>query len=170
MTKNYIPIIITALLLYLGTVSFADEFEQRVIVVENLQTIAKIAKEKELPILIFFAAEDCEFCERLESDYLGAMSKSPEYKTRVIIRKFMIDGFAQVSDFNGRRIDAEQLTEKFNVTVTPTLIMLNHQGEKLTKKIVGYNRSGFYGAYLDEAIDTAADKVKVEVKVKPKLF
>jgi thioredoxin-related protein len=87
------------------------------------------------------------------------MSKSSEYKDKVIIRKVMIDSYDDLNGFDGKSISAEDFSEKFKVQVTPTLLLLNHQGKKLTKKIVGYNRSGFFGLYLDEAIDKARQKV-----------
>jgi len=146
-------------MLFLGFPFTAAEAENHVIIADNLQAISEIAQKKQLPVMMFFAAEDCEFCDALESDYLSAMSRASEYDKKIIIRKVMIDSYEDVSDFSGENISAEAFSDKFNVRVTPTLLFVDHQGEELTKKIVGYNRSGFFGAYLDEAIDAAKQKI-----------
>jgi len=148
------------LLLAFSFSCIADEWGKRVVVAENLQPVSKIAKQNHLPVLMFFAAEDCEFCDSLEADYLGSMSKSEEYKEKIIIRKVMIDNYDDVYDFSGTQMSADELKEQFNVRVTPTLLFVDYKGQRLAKKIVGYNRSGLFGAYLDQAIDEA--KVKAQ--------
>lgn len=142
--------------------SFSDDANRQVIVVDNLQNVAKLAKLKKLPVMIFFAAEDCEFCDALEADYLSAMSLAEEYNNKVIIRKVMIDAYEDVYDFQGKNISTEDFSRYFKVRVTPTLLLVDYRGDALTRKIIGYNRSGFFGAYLDEAIDEANRKIRTE--------
>ena len=154
--------IVLAIALLASFSSFSEDADKQVIIVDNLQDVAKLAKQKQLPVMIFFAAEDCAFCEALETDYLAAMALAEEYNDKVIIRKVMIDAFEDVYDFKGKHMSAEDLSEQFKVRVTPTLLLVNHQGESLTNKIIGYNRSGFFGAYLDEAIDEANRKIRTE--------
>ena len=161
MYKRTYLIVFALILLFVSHVVVSDD-DRQVIVVENLQIVAKLAEQKQLPVLMFFAAEDCEFCEALEADYLSAMSLSKEYENKVIIRKVMIDAYDDIYDFKGNKVSAEDFSDTFNVRVTPTLLLVNHQGDALTKKIVGYNRSGFFGSYLDEAIDLANAKIKTE--------
>jgi len=142
--------------------SLAEDAQRHVIIVDNLHAVAKLAKQKQLPVMMFFAAEDCAFCDALEADYLAAMALAEEYNDKVIIRKIMIDTYDDVYDFQGKHISAEDFSEQFKVRVTPTLLLVNHQGESLTRKIIGYNRSGFFGAYLDEAIDEANRKIRTK--------
>lgn len=159
--RTYISILVAVLLLASFS-SFADSADRKVIVVGNLQAVAKLAKQKKLPVMMFFAAEDCEFCDALEADYLAAMSLAEEYANKVIIRKIMVDAFDDVYDFQGKQVSAEDLSAQFKVKVTPTIVLVNYHGDALTKKIIGYNRSGFFGAYLDEAIDEANRKIRTE--------
>lgn len=163
MYKHNFSIKIVILLLLMSSSVFADEAERRVIVVNNLQAISTLAAEKNLPVMMFFAAEDCEFCDALEADYLGAMSLAAEYSDKVIIRKVMIDSYDNIYDFKGKNVSAEDFSSQFKVRVTPTLMLVNHRGDELTKKIIGYNRSGLFGAYLDDAIDTAVKKTEKSI-------
>jgi len=150
-------LVIVAMLV--STTLLATENDFSVTVSSDLFTVADEAKKRHVPVMMFFAAEDCEFCERLEADYLAAMSHSDEYKDKVIIRKVMIDSYQDINDFSGKSVSAETFSNQFNIQVTPTLMLVNHEGKKLTKNIVGYNRSGFFGAYLDEAIDSAHQRI-----------
>ena len=159
--QSFLRLLLVAFLL-LSFSSFAEEANRQVIVVDNLYAVSKLAKQKQLPVMMFFAAEDCAFCDALEADYLSAMSLAEEYSDKVIIRKIMIDAYEDVYDFQGKYISTEDFSEQFKVRVTPTLLLVNYQGESLTRKIIGYNRSGFFGAYLDEAIDEANRKIRTE--------
>ncbi len=126
----------------------------------NLKLTAESAKKQQLPLMMFFAAEDCVFCERLEADYLNAMANSEEYKHKVIIRKIVIDSYDEFSDFNGKRVEASDFSDKYNIQVTPTLVLVDHQGSRVARRIIGYNDSGFFGAELDNAIESASKNIR----------
>lgn len=105
--------------------------------------------------MIFFSREDCDYCKMLEADHLGVMAHSVSYKDKVIIRKVMLDDYDSIRDFSGKKIDVDELSRRFSISVTPTLVFLDQNGNLLGKKMPGYNRSDFYGYYLDEAINNA---------------
>ena len=126
----------------------------------DLKATGEYAKKKNIPIMIFFAAEDCVYCERLEADYLHAMANSAEYRNKVVIRKVVIDSYDDFRDFKGKTVEASDYSDDFDIQVTPTLVFLNHKGERVGKRIFGYNASGFFGSELDEFIDNATIKLK----------
>ena len=126
----------------------------------DLTKVGEQAKRHKVPIMIFFAAVDCGYCERLEADYLHAMANSAKYKKRVIIRKVVIDGYDNLRDFTGKVISSADIANDYNIDLTPTLVMVNHAGTSIGRNIVGYTKSGFFGASLDNAIDSAAKKLR----------
>lgn len=135
--------------------SFSDEGDNEVHLANNLQQVSQQAKEEKLPVLLFFASTECEFCEMLEEDHLASMAHAPSYKDKVIIRKVNIDDYDYLQDFSGSKISADEFSDRFSIRVTPTLVFLDHKGNQLGKKMLGYNRSDFFSIYLDEAIDKA---------------
>lgn len=141
---------------------FSNVFADGLVVqkAEDLGQVSALANSRNIPVLLFFAARSCEHCERLEEDYLGAMSHNAEYQKKVVIRKVVIDDYDSMQDFDGRKISPEDLSQRFNIEVTPTLLMLNHKGQRLSKNMVGYNNSGFFGAYLDDLINEASSVVQ----------
>jgi len=132
--------------------------ERSVPEVVDFQQLAEQAQHKNLPLLVFFSAEHCEYCERLEADHLGFMANSEEYDNKIILRKFMIDGHASVVDFSGQTVLPEDFAYRHNVDVTPTILFFDAQGKQLAKKIIGYNRGSFFGYTLDERINIAAQR------------
>lgn len=154
-------IAITSLFVMQSAIAEEDDDEDGgVKLAVDLKAAGDQAKQRNIPLMIFFAAEDCEFCERLEGDYLYAMSISGEYKKRVLIRKVVIDSYDMFRDFNGKVVEASDFSDDYNIQVTPTLVFTDHRGNRLSRRIIGYNASGFFGAELDEAINMAIKHVR----------
>jgi len=157
--KNRLVLSIACIMILMTFHSLASENEG-VKMAQNLKASIQLAKIKGIPVLLFFAAEDCPYCERLEGDYLHAMANSLDYKSKILIRKVVIDSYDEFLDFNGKNIEASDFSDKFNIQVTPTLVFLNHKGQSITQPIIGYNGSAFFGAELDDAILLATNKLK----------
>lgn len=153
--KNLVTTILLLLMAF-NPLAFADS---GVKMAQNLQNTSEFAKAQGIPILIFFAAEDCPYCERLEGDYLHAMANSLEYKKRIVIRKVVIDSYDDFQDFSGKLVDASDFSDKFNIQIVPTLVFLDYTGQRVTKPMIGYNGSDFFGDELDQAISLATEKI-----------
>jgi len=121
-------------------------------VADDLTVVGLKANQEKLPILIMYAAEHCEYCQRLEEDLLAPMYKDEYYKNRVIIRKVMVDSFGNIKDFNGKLTEVENFAFNRGIQVTPTLQFVDSQGKQLVPEMVGYNTPELYSAYLDNAI------------------
>lgn len=158
MLKRNLLILIAISIVLLASQGFAAE-GGKVDMAENLQQVSEEALTKKLPVLMFFAGVECEYCELLEQDHLAGMARSSSYKDKVIIRKVFVDGYENIRDFQGNKISTDKFSDRFSIRVTPTLVLVNHQGKPLGKKILGYNRSDFFGFYLDEAIAEATKQI-----------
>lgn len=148
------------LLLFSAAQSYSGEARMKVDMATDLESVSQQALQAKLPVLMFFASTDCEFCEMLEEDHLASMAHSAGYKDKVIIRKINIDDYDSFRDFDGQNVSADEFSERFAIKVTPTLVFVNHKGTQVAKKMLGYNRSDFFSVYLDEAIDNARTQVQ----------
>ena len=119
----------------------------------NLKSDADLSRTHGVPILLMFGASDCEYCEILENDFLYPMAISGDYDNKIMFRKIMIDGIQSLIDFSGNLVDVESFAEQFNVTVTPTVVIVDNNGRELAPRIMGIGSYDFYGYYLDEAIN-----------------
>ena len=130
----------------------------------DLQVLALQSNQSKIPILIMYAAEHCEYCERLEEDLLGPMYISGQYKDRVIIRKVMIDSYQSIKDFAGAKVEADNFAFRQGVQVTPTLRFVDAEGKQLAPEMVGYNTPEMYAAYIENAIESSNRAIKHQPK------
>lgn len=126
----------------------------------DLEVVALQSNRNKIPIMIMYAAETCEYCERLEQDLLAPMHISGQYNNRVIIRKVMIDSIQSIKDFSGKSVDAEDFAFKRGVQVTPTLQFVDADGNQLAPEMVGYNTPELYASYIENAIESSARAIK----------
>ena len=124
-------------------------------VATDLQQLGSQAQSRQLPILLTFTSIICSYCELLEQDFLQPMLLSGEYREKVIIRKLELGPGASVTGFDGRKIMSSELSGRYRVFVTPTLLFVDGNGNELAERIVGINTPELFGGYLDECIETA---------------
>jgi hypothetical protein len=79
---------------------------------------------------------------------------------RVLIRRLLLDNGSRVTDFSGERIATTQLSDRYKVFVTPTILFLDGNGNELARRMVGINTPEMYGGYLDNCIDTALYSIR----------
>ena len=130
----------------------------------NLAADASEASNKQIPVLMFFSMKHCPFCIEVEEDYLKPMLRNAEYDGKVIIRKIRIDGTDSVRDFNGKERDVEEFGDDYNISMVPTLILVDAHGNKLTPSIIGIANAHYYSSELDTAIDVSTQKIRAIAK------
>jgi len=126
--------------------------ETRVDTSRDMYASQQIASARQMPVMIMFAAEECPYCEILESEVLRPMLISGDYGGKVLIRKFMIDHDAKIRDFDGKMIDSSDFPDRYNVFVTPTLVFLGYDGQELAETIIGVNTLELFAGRVDDAI------------------
>jgi thioredoxin-related protein len=126
----------------------------------DLQADGLQAREARLPILLTFSAIACEYCRQLEDQFLRPMLISGEYSDRILIRRLLLDNGSRVIDFSGERIATTELSDRYKVFVTPTILFLDSDGNELARRMVGINTPEMYGGYLDNCIDTALYRIR----------
>jgi thioredoxin-related protein len=144
-----------------GSLFAADSHDAATIEeVRDFSQLGRTLHEQRLPLVLMFASSHCGYCMRVEQEFLVPMQISGYYEGRALIRKLRIDNGNRVVDFDGQRVEASQLAQRYNVTVTPTVVFLDGAGRQLTAKRVGLMTPDFYGGYLDESITIALDLLR----------
>ena len=157
-----------SLLLAAVTPVFAGD-DVKVVEVKDLSAVGKRADERRLPILLMFSAKGCAYCMQLEEDFLKPMLRSGDYKDKVLIRKMRIDSYGKVRDFDGKKVTASDVADRYNVFVTPTVVFIDGDGVQLAKKRAGISTPDFYGSYLDSSIDQALNILRRDKPMRVKL-
>jgi len=126
----------------------------------DLMQAGRQAERTCVPLLLEFAADDCDYCTLLEEEVLNPTLLNREYEKRVLMRKLVLYRDIKVHDFSGKPVYASDFANRYKVFVTPTLLFVDRQGRELAERMVGVTTLEFYGGYLDQALDTAREKLR----------
>jgi len=129
-----------------------DELPQvEIINTEDFRVDSRLAIKKQTPILILFAMEGCAYCEYVEEEHLKPMLRNADYSKKVIIRRVMTDDFDSLIDFDGKTISSSDFSARYDASLTPTVVFLDHNGKQLSR-ILGVRNTEFYGGDLDDSL------------------
>jgi len=130
---------------------------------EDFRIDSQLAASKKMPILILFAMESCGYCEFVEEEHLKPMLRNPaDYADRVLIRRVMTDDFDDIIDFDGNTISSLDFSSRYNASLTPTVVFLDHTGKELSR-ILGVSNTEFYGGDLDDSLDLSLQMIREQL-------
>ena len=121
----------------------------------DLKERAQSAKAHNKVMILYIGASYCTYCKKLNRDVINPMLSNKGYNQKVALTHIELDGTKLIIDFSGKAIDSDELVEKYNIDVTPTLLFMDNKGNEIAKRIVGYQNKDFYWFYLDQSIDVA---------------
>jgi thioredoxin-related protein len=121
--------------------------------ITDLQADLALAKAQKKPLLILFSQVDCRFCHNVRSQYLKHIALDP--KAPVIVREVMSGAGHSVGK---ESVDA--LYKRLGIKFFPTVVLYDSQLKAISEPLLGSDTSGFYGAYLDNAIEAALTTIK----------
>jgi len=130
----------------------------------DLRADARTARAKRLPMVLFFHATTCPFCREVEDLYLAPLQKENEKTPRFLLRAVEVGGRQPLVSFDGTRMDQRAFAVSQGVTLVPHLRFLGPDGEALAPDLVGLTTRDFYGAYLEDSISNAGEKLRKRTK------
>lgn len=126
----------------------------------DLRRDGEEAERRSIPLLLYFSQHHCGYCKRIEEEILLPMMISGHYNERIILREVSIDEGETAIGFAGTRIDNRMLFHEYDGMVTPTLVLTDGSGHRLTGSLSGINTVEYFGWYLDSAIDEATRQLR----------
>lgn len=130
----------------------------------NLVADGTEASKKRVPVLLFFSMKHCPYCREVEEDFLKPMLRNSDYDGKVVIRKIRMDSVGDMRDFKGKVRDIEEFSDDYNVSMVPTLILVDSYGNKVSPSIIGIANPHYYSSELDDAIESSTQKIRAIVK------
>ena len=121
----------------------------------DLRHEARLARERNLVLMIEFSSEYCAYCRKLESLFLLPMQRNADYDEKVLIRAVSLDSYETVIDFDGNSIDTREFAARYDVSLTPTLVFVDSEGVEVSDKLVGIWSEDYYGWFIDDRIAQA---------------
>ena len=129
------------------------------ITASDLREEARIARDNNLVLVLEFTSEYCGYCRKLEELFLVPMQRNDEYDSKILIRQVSLDLYETLVDFEGRPMSTSEFAERYDVSLTPTLVFLNSEGVEMSEKLVGIWSEDFYGGFIDNRIDKARERL-----------
>lgn len=137
--------------------------------IHDLSVNGPLAAHSDLPLLLVFTADDCPYCMRLASEVLLPMLRSGEYDSRVLIRAVNLSG-GEIIGFDGVRAPPWTFARRYNVKVTPTLIVFDTTGTQLAEPLVGLGTTEYFEYLIATTIEQAhASRVQQDGVAPPRV-
>lgn len=147
-------------LVLLATISFWSISQAAgLIVPKDLTVESSDAKRRQVPILVLFMSESCEYCETVLKQFLLPMQRDPEYDDKVILRQIESSSGDALIDFDGKATTYRRFSSRHKVWGTPHVMLFDSNGQVLTS-IEGLLTVDFYYAFLVNAIEESLEKIK----------
>ena len=127
--------------------------------VTDLREEAAIARDRNLVLMLEFAADDCPYCRKLEALFLLPMQRNASYDSKVMIRMISLSDYETVIDFDGNSLTTNEFASRYSVDFTPTLLFLNADGVEMSERLVGIWSEDYYGWFIDSRIDEARSRL-----------
>jgi thioredoxin-related protein len=128
----------------------------------NLHSDGLIANQAGLPILLFYSASYCHYCEAIKAEFLSHMAVDPTYQTRALFREVRIDSSAPLVSFDERTTTHHRFAGARKITLVPTMEFVDASGASLAEPVIGARIPDYYGAYVDQGINDALKKIQNE--------
>ncbi|MBX3670225.1 MAG: hypothetical protein KF778_17630 [Rhodocyclaceae bacterium] len=117
--------------------------------------LAQPASATQHASLVVLTLDDCRFCARLMAEQIVPLKRGPA-KSWLKILTTDLRGNRLITLAGGKRTSGAELARLANSKVAPTVVFLDAAGNFAAPPLIGYSSPDFYGAYLDERLQTLA--------------
>jgi len=106
--------------------------------------LARALKNKQ-PLIVMVSLDGCVFCRQARQSHLSPMALAGTVIVQVDMRNNQ-----PVLDFAGKLTTHDELTRRWKVSITPTLLFFGPGGKEVAERMEGAYLPDFYGPYLEE--------------------
>ena len=99
------------------------------------------------PLIVMVSLEGCVFCRQARQSHLSPMHRAGTAIVQVDMRNNQ-----PVLDFAGKLTTHDELTRRWKVAITPTLLFFGPGGKEVAERMEGAYLPDFYGPYLEERL------------------
>lgn len=131
-------------------------------IISDLSKEARLAREKQIPILILFSAPGCAYCRRVREEILIPTTFNADYDDKVILLEVESGHQDKIIDFDGRTITSADFIFKHKVGFAPTVKFFDAKGREVADPIIGLVTVDYYGGFMDQGIDKATARIRAK--------
>ena len=111
----------------------------------------RLALQQGKPLVVMVSLPGCPFCKAVRESHLAPMQREeglPVVQIDMMSR-------ATLRDFQGASVTHEQQIDTWGIRVAPTVLFFGRRGQEVAQRLVGAYLPDFYGAYLEQRLETA---------------
>jgi len=108
------------------------------------------------PLVVMVSLEGCPFCVVARNSYLAPLRE----EGHLAIVQVDMRTTRPMRDFQGQSLSHEQMTRRWAIKIAPTVLFFGKGGIEVAERLVGGMLPDFYGAYLDQRLETARKAVR----------
>lgn len=123
---------------------------------DDFHAVSQLAQETNIPIMIMFTAEHCNFCHQLERDVLNPMMRGGLYEGyAMLMRKVDLDHQHPIKFSDKETISTRNFARMYRAQVTPTVIFINAKGLPVAEPLVGTMDVQLYAGLIHQRLNIA---------------
>jgi thioredoxin-related protein len=120
----------------------------------HLALEAAQAAQRNQPLIVLVSLHGCVFCERVRRSHLVPLLTQGQAVVQIDMHSQ-----APVQDFQATATVHEELVRRWRVSVAPTLLFFGPAGREVAERMEGTYQPDFYGAYLEERLRQARQRL-----------
>ena len=121
----------------------------------DLAADAKEMRRKRTPLIVLFSLPGCPYCHEVRRSHLLPLLNDAARSPGFILRQVDLRSEARVVDFDGRATSHGELARARGIRSAPEVVFWDDRGRAIAEPLRGMLLPDFYGAYLDESLETA---------------
>ena len=128
----------------------------------DLHGLGRESNLRKIPVVLFFSSVHCEYCDLVVDEFLNHLSTDPVFMNKLLLREVRMGSNRPLLDFSRQAISHASFTEQRAIELVPTIQFTDGVGDILVEDIVGVTTLGFYGAYLEQAIEQSLNTLRLK--------
>ena len=136
------------------------EWEKILPVAKDLKADGERANGDKKPILLFFNLTGCHYCRGALREVVVPMFRDAGWRAAIEFRQITVDDGKSLIDFDGKTIENIAFAQKRKGTFTPTVMVVDGNGQLLADQLVGVANFDFYGSYVEAMAKKAVEEVR----------
>ena len=102
------------------------------------------------PLVVMVSLEGCPFCKIVRESFLVPMRR----EQRLPVVQVDMRSQRSVKNFSATATTHEALIAAWRIEIAPTVLFLGRQGVEVAQRLVGGYIPDFYGAYLEQRLES----------------
>lgn len=127
---------------------------------KDMSKTARDAKQRRAPILVLFSSPGCHYCAQVREEFLIPTTRNADYDNKVVMVEVEAGSSMRMVDFDGKPTTHADFAQRYQVSMTPTVKLMDSQGREVAIPLVGIVSRDYYGGFLDQAIDAGLARIR----------